>query len=63
MIRLPYRQVYGRKRPSFGRLFAARVAIADIREWPGYLPIVASPENGRDMMSRPDDASDTVPRP
>lgn len=48
MIRLPYRQVYGPEEAvSFGRLFAATVPIADIREWPGYLPTVAAPGQPR----------------
>jgi hypothetical protein len=45
MIRLPYRQIYGpQKAVSFSDLFAATVGIADIREWPGYLPTVAPPQ-------------------
>jgi hypothetical protein len=43
MIRLPYRQVYGPEEAiSFGSLFAATLSFADIRQWPGYQPVVAA---------------------
>jgi hypothetical protein len=42
LIRLPYRQVYGPQQAvGFGNLFAATLSIADIRQWPGYEPVVA----------------------
>jgi hypothetical protein len=45
MIRLPYRQVYGPEAAvNFGNLFAATLGIADIRQWPGYRPVVAAQE-------------------
>ena len=44
LIRLPYRQVYGPDEAvGFGRLFAATLSFADIRQWPGYRPTVAAP--------------------
>jgi hypothetical protein len=43
MIRLPYRQVYGPAvAENFGSLFSATLKIADIREWPGYQPVLAT---------------------
>jgi hypothetical protein len=29
---------------NFGNLFAATLGIADIRQWPGYRPVVAAQE-------------------
>jgi hypothetical protein len=47
LIRLPYRQVYGPDEAvTFGSLFAPVLSFADIRQWPGYRPVVAAPRAG-----------------
>lgn len=47
MIRLPYRQVYGPDEAvTFGSLFAPVLSFAEIRQWPGYRPVVAAPQAG-----------------
>jgi hypothetical protein len=46
MIRLPYRQVYGpQEQVEFGTVFAPTLSIVDIREWPGYQPVIALPQS------------------